>query len=284
MKPDEVFEIFGGRLEVMMSGRANGDCQISMPADPAILAFDEKNVNGGLAMAVVKPHVSRLALINIKKACGVLGTRRVIIPRANFSKRVARLSDSDIIELDDIVVRTEKPADGVIIGRAEKNSLAAGMLNADCHVGILYDERTERWAMVHLGLDCLVPKVGQNLIEVAIRALEARPDELLVWFGGGARGCCYGFYDHNNKLDQIRVLWPRYPFVDRVKREPRRGQVAVDNLLLCWELATQAGISPKRITVDSACTSCTSQMDGFYSHLRDRNELGARNCLMAIAR
>ena len=83
--------------------------------------------------------------------------RKVFAPRCEFTTRIVTLGQEDAFLATDNtwLVRSKQPADGGIVECPEQ---AVMIFNADCPIVVIFDEQQERLAVLHAGLDFLLPR------------------------------------------------------------------------------------------------------------------------------
>lgn len=211
--------------------------------------------------------------------------RRVIAPLPDGGNRIFDLSVRENWEFtiplrgESFLFRTVDKFDGVVLQAGDKN--VAMYATADCPVGILWDTKGLKWALLHLGTKNLLAE--PNIIASAVETLGVPAKQLQLAFGFGIGPCCYGFYPDDPILAQLRKRfdWAINDDHPDVEKGPRQGQVAV-----CLEavIVESACLDLKLggVTVlDDHCTACDGR---FHSRTIDEKP-GAppsgRNCFLA---
>lgn len=228
-------------------------------------------------------------------------------PKLQFTNIVVDVKDYEeyVYENENGLYRTKNFADGTIIREPER---PAAIFNADCHVGILYHEKTNRFALIHLGLKCFFREDGSpNIIQNAIKALGVPVSELQIWVGGGIDFCCNG-YDLTNpqnitlvenlrksglaentigeEINHFKVLKDLNGFDGKVKYGPRKGQTAFNNMGMILRVLSRYCTPDNKwqnFTWILACTSCQGrerhpELPKMWSHVRKHQE---RNLFLA---
>lgn len=265
----EMTLIFDERVQVELLGRAWGDFHPTKSAEAHIL----------LVRASVSHKFAELFL-----------------PSVAFTNRVAGRLDSNAFRLDDVpplAWRTTTKADGGII--VNDPSVAVGICNADCHIGVIYEPRRHILCVVHLGLKCFHRPDGEpSILQEAIKVLRCDSSDLLFTFGGGAGPCCFGYDLHDPKfgdqnIRQAQDLRNRFgedAVKGEVERGPRRGFAAHDLPTMILRHAQDLGLAIQDI--DFTCTSCAGlKVEGenevgermFWSNLR--GDVNNRNFFFA---
>lgn len=232
----------------------------------------------------------------------LLKLKHIFAPSVQFSNTVVKFKPTHSVpeycqSVDTNIWRTNIPADG---GITHDPKIGLAIFNADCHIGILYHEKTGHFAMIHLDLKCFYREDGSpDILRQAIRALDNPPThELQFWFGAGIGPCCNG-YDHSvpknaemdEKINQTFDL-DFGPVVGHKNQSitpegkviygPRIGYVAHDNLMMIAILALKHELILTR-PFDNTCTSCQGReahpnLPQMWSNVRGHTE---RNLFLA---
>ncbi len=244
----------------------------------------------------------RLAMVQkiVEDAYHTIATRTVLAPKVAFTNRIAIPDDDFAFQNQTGLHRTEKPADGVIVSSTDES---AAIFNADCHIGILYHEKTHRFVLIHLGLKCFYREDGSsNIIDQAIYALGVPVRELQFWAGAGIGPCCNG-YDHSDpknaelgeKLNRefgyknLPVVGYKYKddlieSTGLVLHGPRKGQVSYDNRAMISQIAVSHSGMP--VEISASCTSCQGREQfpdrpQMWSNVRGHKERNLFLCWLA---
>lgn len=247
----------------------------------------------------------------INQALSILGLYHefsmVCAPKVQFTNIVVHQGTGNFVfEEENGLCRTIIPADGVIINYRAPIAI----FNADCHVGILYHEKTGLFALIHLGLKCFYREDGSpNIIDQAIAALDAPVHELFFWYGAGIGPCCNG-YDHSDpqneelgkKLNQIFRYGEEnglhgFPVVGyhgqfsktpegKVLYGPRAGQISYNNGAMIFSSAMKRRDLETLFDCDCSCTSCQGreqhpELPKMWSNVRGHKERNLFLCWLA---
>ncbi len=198
--------------------------------------------------------------------------RKVFIPRFGFTTNIAHWENDDVVEAwNSFVVRTEKPADGVIINRP---FIAGAMCIADCPVVILHGEHLDlnidqEIGVFHCALKCVVRDNGApGILHHAFhRAFNPQKTKAHIAFGIGP--CCYGLNVVPRGVERS--------FIHQATTGPRKGKQSVDLYTLIKNQLLAIGVPEKNIAVNPLCTACAKNDEAafvFHSHTRDGADAG----------
>ncbi len=225
---------FGGRVKIWFSGQEFGDCQT--------------NYTGEL----LHQSVSR-----INEARLSLGARYLVLPKIGHGTNLVQVSRpnwSEFCILDENcpVLKTTTEADGLM---TTCPGVALAIAPADCPIGLVYHRESNSLSLLHLGLKPLLAE--PNIIEQAIAQAPAPARELEFAFGFGINGCCNGYTEGHEYLEQIKKICP-CAVRGYVAKGVRKGQPAVQMMSLIWCLAEHhfGAISTKVIEKGKSCTAC----------------------------
>jgi YfiH family protein len=142
-----------------------------------------------------------------------------------------------------------------------------GVMTADCLPIVFFDTIHHAIAVIHAGWRGSVLGVAIKALETMQEAYGTKPEDVAVFFGPSALGCCYEVSaDFGNHLEGLS--------------QPDKAQVLVerdskfffDNSLFNQLQLQAAGIRKEAINAEyNLCTMCDS---AFYSHRRDREAAG----------
>lgn len=209
---------------------------------------------------------------------GLIDRREVFAPRLAFTNLLVncdnafplwgnevRFDDSASVVLDPGVSMLREQIAGFYRSRTTADAgmshrLPIVMFNADCPVGVFLfqpygTQGVYSVAVLHLGLMTMISKDGRrSLVDVVLDF--AQMHDLRVagfWMGFGARPCCYGLHDEDDR-------WPlisRYQGVNResVLYGPRKGQRAVD-LYAIAHAQIRERVDVNLIQFHDNCTVC----------------------------
>lgn len=203
---------------------------------------------------------------------------RVFLPRVAFSAKVQECNDHhQHEEIAPNIWRTKDKADASIL---RETNVAAGVCNADCHIGLVWLPEERLLTVSHFGLKNFYnPTADATTMDALLQHHNLSQKNSMLWLGGGIGSCCNGY----NQVDQY--IKDNHPAAQPglVAKGARRGQEALDNM----ELLQQLHGHHFNVTIQSpTCTSCqgaTSDdtIGDFFSNVRDVQKKLHRNCFLA---
>ncbi len=218
-----------------------------------------------------------LFLENLKHQLDKRGIKKVLIPHCTMTTNLASLEMAGLKEITPWFIRTEPGFDGAIV--TEPNT-AIGILNADCPVITLFDNKKGRLVLLHAGLRCLVPEDSSqpNIINKAFEDLKINPSEVFLGFGAGS--CCYGAEHHSKELNNPNF----WPFISRAYKGPRTGQLSLNLLNLAAAEIRKQGVGHEYLEINLPCTACLGRDNDdkgrYHSNIYEGKSAG-RNLVLA---
>ncbi|MEK7136630.1 MAG: laccase domain-containing protein, partial [Patescibacteria group bacterium] len=203
----EMKSLFGGKVKYFFTGVSYGDCR------PPTL------------QCPVSDNTARLVQL-----ADHLGANEVFIPTPGATHCVVGTNDHGLYMFGSRIIRTRDQADAMVVGSLD---CAVGITPADCHVVVIIDPTSLKWALVHIGHGGLIPQGGSpSILHQVVREMDVPVPKLQAHIFAGIRNCCNGYCAGNSQLISIKSAYPGLLNGKVVSKGPRMGQVAVDNLLI----------------------------------------------------
>ena len=140
----------------------------------------------------------------------------------------------------------------------KQQSLALGVVTADCLPIILYDPTPQALAVIHAGWRGSVAGIVQISLEMLVDEAETNPADVQVFFGPAAKACCYEV--QQDFAAQLEAAGNESSQA-LIKRD---GKIYFDTSLFNRQMLIALGINPENINDQyNLCTMCTP---GFHSH------------------
>ena len=156
----------------------------------------------------------------------------------------------------------------------QKKQYGIGVVSADCLPIVLYDPVHHAVGIAHSGWKGSFNGIAKAVIDLMKDEFQSPAEELQVYLGPSARGCCYevqhSFYESFLKV---------YDGVDDAFVK-KNGKIYFDNGLFTILVLRSLGIKPENIyTKYNVCTICD---ESFCSYRREKEKSNRQMTIIAL--
>jgi len=162
-----------------------------------------------------------------------------------------------------------RPGDYLI---TNQKKCALGILTADCLPIIIYDPINHVIANIHAGLKGSLAGIATTVVKMMHNNFGSNPEELRLFFGPAARGCCYQI---GSEIVEKIKNWKQRSNCLLFKNENYYLDLALFNHIQLSEM----GIPENAFCMDYAC--CTICDNGYNSYRRHGKQ-AERNITLAM--
>ena len=152
-------------------------------------------------------------------------------------------------------------------------SIAIGVMTADCLPVVIYDHKTHSAAVVHAGWRGLVAGVIEQAIMQMEQAFGSAHGDMQVWFGPAAGACCY------EVTAEFKEHCAQYAWRDELF-SVRDGTLFFDLTQCAQHLLHEYGLAEQAINrTHNRCTVCDVR---YCSYRRDKERAGRQMTVVAL--